>query len=257
VYLGFVVYATYRVLEPALFPGRFADAPSFYFADSGVQNGYYYLSPLGTPNLTFLVPTFLYSIHPFVASVLRSPAFIILPFPALFRFTCYYYRKSYYRAFTGRPAGCAVPATKGFGYKGERGLLILQNVHRWFLYAAILITLFLAYDAIRSVVTPHGLYFGLGSALMLVNVAFLMAYTFGCHSFRHLVGGKLDCFTCDPVAQTRYKLWTRVTMLNNRHALWAWLSLTTVWGVDVYIRYVVMEDKFGIAAALKSMGVPL
>ena len=28
-----------------------------------------------------------------------SPAFFILPFPGAFRFTCYYYRKAYYRAF--------------------------------------------------------------------------------------------------------------------------------------------------------------
>jgi len=37
-----------------------------------------------------------------------SPAFIILGFPVLFRFTCYYYRKAYYRAFTGTPPACAV-----------------------------------------------------------------------------------------------------------------------------------------------------
>jgi hypothetical protein len=92
---------------------------------------------------------------------------------------------------------------------------------------------------------------------MVVNVCFLLAYTFGCHSFRHLVGGKLDCFSCDGVAQTRYSLWTKVTVLNNRHAMWAWLSLFTVAGVDLYIRYVVMSDPLGIAAALKSVGVPL
>ena len=28
-----------------------------------------------------------------------SPALLILPFPALFRFTCYYYRGAYYKAF--------------------------------------------------------------------------------------------------------------------------------------------------------------
>lgn len=244
------MYATWRVFEPAI--AGAADPNSFYIADNG---NYHYLSPFGTPDLTFLVPGFLHNIHPFVSRVLSSPAFIILPLPAGFRFTCYYYRKSYYRSFVARPAACAVPAAKGYKYKGERGLLVLQNLHRYFLYAAILVWFFLTYDAIRSIVTPHGFYFGLGSALMLVNIVLIGFYTFGCHSFRHLVGGKLDCFSCDPVAKTRYSLWTRVTMLNERHALWAWLSLLTVAGVDVYIRYVVMPAQ--AAGVTTIFGVPL
>jgi hypothetical protein len=235
-YTSFIVYATYRFMEPVLYSGEdFAAYAGYYVADNG---NYHYLSPFGTPDLTFLVPSFLHGV-PFLGQLVRSPAFIILPFPAGFRFTCYYYRKSYYRAFTLRPAACAVPAVKGAGYQGERGLLLLQNLHRYFLYAAIVITLFLAYDAIRSVITPHGLYFGLGSALMLVNVAFLMFYTLGCHSFRHLVGGKLDEFACDPLAKWRYGVWSKVTMLNGRHALWAWLSLLTVAGTDVYINWLI------------------
>ena len=237
VYLGFVVYATYRVLEPWIAGAAVAEYAGYYFADNG---NYHYLSPMGTPDLTFLVPGILHTL-PVVGLMLHSPAAVILPFPALFRFTCYYYRKSYYRAFTARPYACAVPAAvPGGSYKGERGLLVVQNVHRYFLYAAIVITVFLLYDALRSIFTPNGLYFGFGSAFMLVNVAFLMLYTFGCHSFRHLVGGKLDVFSCDPLARWRYGWWSKVTTLNDRHALWAWLSLLTVWGVDVYIRYVVM-----------------
>jgi len=231
------VYATYRVLEPWIAGAAVADYDTFYFADNG---NYHYLSPFGTPDLTFLVPGILHTL-PFVGLILHSPAAVILPLPAGFRFTCYYYRKSYYRAFAARPYACAVPAAvPGGSYKGERGLFIFQNLHRYFLYAAILIAFFLAYDALRSVITPHGFYFGLGSALMLVNVVFIAFYTFGCHSFRHLVGGKLDMFSCDPLAKWRYGLWSKVTMLNDRHALWAWLSLFTVAGVDVYIRYVVM-----------------
>ncbi len=43
-----------------------------------------------------------------------SPAFLILLFPGAFRFTCYYYRKAYYRAFAGSPPACAVvPMGKG------------------------------------------------------------------------------------------------------------------------------------------------
>ena len=236
VYTSFVVYATYRVMEPWLAGAAVGAYPAFYYADNG---NYHYLSPFGTPDLTFLVPAFIHNI-PVVGAILHSPAAVILPFPAGFRFTCYYYRKSYYRAFVWRPAACAVPANTGVRYKGERGLLMLQNIHRYFLYAAIIITVFLAYDALRSIFTPHGLYFGFGSAFMLVNVVFLVAYTFGCHSARHLVGGRLDCFSCDSSATTQHKWWSGVTMLNGRHGMWAWLSLFTVALVDVYIRYVVM-----------------
>ena len=37
-----------------------------------------------------------------------SPALLILPFPGLFRFTCYYYRGAYYKAFWADPPSCAV-----------------------------------------------------------------------------------------------------------------------------------------------------
>jgi len=36
-----------------------------------------------------------------------SPALLILIFPLGFRFTCYYYRRSYYRAFWWSPPACA------------------------------------------------------------------------------------------------------------------------------------------------------
>ncbi len=44
----------------------------------------------------------------------------------------------------------------------------------------------------------HGHQFGigLGTLIMVVNVCFLSAFTFGCNSLRHLVGGRLDCFSC-------------------------------------------------------------
>jgi hypothetical protein len=72
---------------------------------------------------------------------------------------------------------------------------------------------------------------------MLVNVALLSAYTFGCHSFRHLAGGHLDCFSCSFTERARYGFWTRITRLNERHQLWAWASLFWVAFTDVYIRF--------------------
>ena len=233
---GFVAYATFRIFEGNVVAHRYFE----------VDNGdYHYLSPFGTPDLTFLVPGFVKDLAdqlPVVGTLgvalLSNPAFLILPVPAGFRFTCYYYRKSYYRAFASRPAACGVEALKGKKYKGERGLMVFQDIHRYFLYLAILVTFFLAYDAIRGIWTPHGLYFGLGNVIMVVNVVLLCAFTFGCNSFRHLTGGSLDCYSCDAIGQTRYTVWQSVTRLNQRHMLWAMASLFSVALTDVYIRWV-------------------
>src|SRR5207247_5016042 len=77
-----------------------------------------------------------------------SPALLILWMPLGFRATCYYYRKAYYRAFFADPSACAV----GEGRKGYCGEVtfpfILQNLHRYFLYLALIILAFLWYDVI-------------------------------------------------------------------------------------------------------------
>ena len=71
---------------------------------------------------------------------------------------------------------------------------------------------------------------------MLANVLLLTTYTFSCHSLRHLVGGKLDCFSCTTFGPPRYSAWRWVTFLNERHMLWAWMSLFSVGLTDLYIR---------------------
>jgi hypothetical protein len=71
---------------------------------------------------------------------------------------------------------------------------------------------------------------------MLVNVVLLSAFTFGCNSVRHLIGGRLDCFTCSASARTRHRLWRGVSVLNTRHMQWAWISLGGVAFTDLYIR---------------------
>ncbi len=72
--------------------------------------------------------------------------------------------------------------------------------------------------------------------MLTVNVVLLSFFTFGCNSVRHLIGGKLDCFTCSLSARTRHKLWRRVSWLNAAHMRWAWLSLASVGLADLYIR---------------------
>ena len=82
-------------------------------------------------------------------------------------------------------------------YRGETSFpFILQNVHRYFFYLAILFLCFLWYDAVRAFFFTEGFGIGVGSLVMLVNIVLLTTYTFSCHSLRHLVGGKLDCFSC-------------------------------------------------------------
>jgi hypothetical protein len=100
---------------------------------------------------------------------------------------------------------------------------------------------FLWYDAVRAFLSRGAdgslhVGVGLGTLVMLANVVLLSLFTFGCNSLRHLVGGRLDCFTCSVAARTRHKLWRRITVLNARHMAWAWISLAGVGLTDLYIR---------------------
>ena len=170
-----------------------------------------------------------------------SPAFLILIFPGAFRFTCYYYRKAYYRAFTGSPPACAVvPAAKGARrYQGESSWLLFQNLHRFALYFALLFLPILLWDAIQAF-SHHGrLGVGIGSLVLTINFCLLAGYTFGCHSFRHLIGGHDDCMSCGR-STMKFGLWNRATWFNVRHQNFAWFSLVWVMVSDLYVRLVSM-----------------
>jgi hypothetical protein len=194
---------------------------------------YHYLTPFYSPCLsTACVPeashfgTFLpdWPLIPF--------AVISLTFLGLFRLTCYYYRKAYYRSFWGSPPACAVPDLHK-SYKGEsRFPLIVQNSHRYFFYAAILLSAINTYDAIIAFHSPGGFGFGLGNVILLTNVALLWAYTLSCHSCRHIVGGRLKHFSKHPV---RYRAWGFVSKLNAKHMQLAWTTLGTLMLTDAYI----------------------
>ena len=56
---------------------------------------------------------------------------------------------------------------------------------------------------------------------------------FGCHAFRHLSGGGFDNISENPL---RHKLYDCVSCLNGDHKKWAWASLVSVAGTDIYIR---------------------
>lgn len=170
-----------------------------------------------------------------------TPAFLILWAPGGFRFTCYYYRGAYYKAFWGDPVSCAVgePGFRGKKYRGEKKFpLILQNVHRYFLYIAILFIFFLSYDAIISYIftTETGsktFGIGIGSLVLTINPILLGGYTFGCHSFRHLIGGRKDRLSELGGAKKAYDC---VSCLNRSHMRFAWASLFWVGFTDFYVR---------------------
>ena len=114
----------------------------------------------------------------------------------------------------------------------------MQNLHRYALYIAFIFLCFLWYDAIRAFRYEGRFYVGLGTVIMLANVVLLSLYTFSCHSLRHLIGGKLDCFSCAAAGGARHSTWKLSSFLNEHHMLFAWASLISVGLADFYIRLV-------------------
>ena len=204
-----------------------------------------YLSPLYSPELWGSSshawfgprPDWWPSLLPF------SPALLILWAPGLFRFTCYYYRGAYYKSFWLDPPACAVSEPRKT-YWGENSLpLILQNIHRYFLYLALLFLIFLSYDAWNSMwflnATTGEEEFGIGVGTLAItaNTVLLGIYTLSCHSFRHMMGGYKDLLSKSPVQHKAYKC---ASCLNAKHMNWAWFSLFSVAFADIYVRLVSM-----------------
>jgi hypothetical protein len=206
---GFSVYATWRAFEGV-----------FYWSAP-------YLSPFYSP---------LIDVHhrywPY------SPALLILGGPLGFRATCYYYRKAYYRAFFLDPPACAAPERKRNYFGETRFPFILQNVHRYFMYLAIIFLAFLWHDAIAAFLFPNGFGIGVGTLVLFANVTLLSLYFCSCHSLRRLLGGKLDCFSCANFGGARHSTWKSLSFLNEHHMLFAWSSLISVGFADFYVRLV-------------------
>lgn len=194
-----------------------------------------YLSPFYSPEIFGSSPHALFGPKPnwIPAWLPFSPALLILWAPGGFRFTCYYYRGAYYKAFWADPPACAVGEPR-HNYRGERKFpLIIQNVHRYFLYLALVFILILAYDAWNAMWFADGWGIGVGTIVLTMNVILLGGYTLGCHSLRHLVGGRCDTLSDKPV---QHALWRWVSVLNGRHMMFAWFSLFWVGFSDFYVR---------------------
>ena len=215
-----------------------------YATWAAFQNAYYtsgpYLSPFYSPEIFGDSPHAWFGPKPgWWPGVLPfSPALIILPFPALFRFTCYYYRGSYYKAFWADPPGCTVGEPRK-SYLGERYFpLILQNIHRYFMFFAVLFLAFLSHDVWKALWFDNGaggttFGIGLGTLILAANTICLGGYTLGCHSMRHIVGGWRDQFSKKPAFSVPYNC---SSCLNRGHHRWAWVSLFMVAFTDIYVR---------------------
>jgi hypothetical protein len=225
VFLGFSAFIVYSTW--AAFQGT-----NYHFGP--------YLSPFYSPEIFGSSPHALFGPKPgwWPAAIPFSPALLILWAPGGFRFTCYYYRGAYYKAFWADPVNCAVGEPRN-SYLGENSFpLIMQNIHRYFMYIAVLFIFMLAYDVWNAMwfadaMGKKSFGLGVGTFVLAINVVLLSGYTFGCHSLRHLVGGFLDSISKSP---TRQKAYECVTCLNKKHMVWAWASLCWVGFSDLYVR---------------------
>ncbi len=231
-------------VQPALV---FAGLSTFivYSTWAALQGNHYtwgpYVSPFYSPEIFGDSPHSWFGPKPgwWPALLPFSPALFILWAPGGFRLTCYYYRGAYYKSFWADPPSCAVGEPRAV-YRGEKSFpLILQNVHRYFMYIAVLFILVLSWDAWKAMwfadaATGRARFgVGVGTLVLVVNVILLGGYTFGCHSLRHLAGGVLDRLSAAPARQRCYQC---VSCLNRRHMAWAWCSLCSVMFADVYVR---------------------
>jgi hypothetical protein len=229
VFLGFTAFIVYSTW--AAFQG------THYWLN---QNGSDYLSPLYSPEIFGPSPHAIFGLKPawWPSWLIFSPAFLVLWAPAGFRLTCYYYRGAYYKAFWADPPACAVAEPRK-GYLGENSFpLIMQNIHRYFLYLALVFILILAHDAWKAMwfadaTGSRHFGVGVGTIVLTLNAVLLGGYTFGCHSLRHLIGGFQDEISKTPLCAKGYCF---VGCLNRRHMLWAWVSLFWVGFTDLYVR---------------------
>jgi hypothetical protein len=225
---AFVVYSTWAAFNHPIVAGT---AHRIYYA---MPDGAHYLSPFYSPCFMKGCPTQV-SWAQLDGPMWLSPAIYILVFPLAFRATCYYYRKAYFRSFWLSPPACAV-AEPHKKYTGEtRFPLVLNNIHRYAWYFAMIFAAILTWDAVEAFDFGGHFGIGVGTAMLTLNALFIWGYTLGCHSCRHITAGRINNFSKHPV---RYKLWGFVSRLNAKHQAWAWVSLVWIGLADGYIRLV-------------------
>ncbi len=210
---GFVIYALWEVL----------------FHNTGTYHNL--VSPFFSPDIAGW-----FGIHIFTA-------LFVAWMPFVFRFSCYYYRKEYYRAFAIHPFGCAVSEPISHQTRPYKGEWKINNLHRYTWFLAVFVLIFLWIDVVRSFIFSNGFGMSIGTLILLINAVLLTGYTFSCHAWRNMIGGRKDCFSCTAHGQkppASYNIWRRVSAMNAFHGAWAWASLFSVWIADLYVRLVIM-----------------
>ena len=158
VFLGlsaFIVYSTWAALQGQHF--RFGP----------------YLSPFYSPELFGPAHHGWFGTMPNWMPAWVTAAVLILWAPGGFRVTCYYYRGAYYKAFWADPPSCTVgePRKK---YLGERSFpLVLQNIHRYFLYLALVFLVLLGHDVWNAFWFDGHFGIGMGTLVLLTNLVLL------------------------------------------------------------------------------------
>ena len=195
---AFVVYSTWAALQG-----------THYWVE-----GTNYLSPFYAPELFGNSPHAWFGAATWVPDWLPySPALLILWAPAGFRLTCYYYCGAYYKAFWADPPACAVGEPRK-GYIGESNWpLRIQNVHRYFMYVAIVFIFLLSWDTIKSFWFPGTASVRLGS---LVHGERRPVGRVRSAVTRCGTGGRPARAVSRPRQQAMYR---RCSKLNSRHAV--------------------------------------
>ena len=171
-----------------------------------------------------------------------NSALLILWIPFGFRGTCYYMRKVSHRVFFQNPTACVVAKPKisyKIDYKGEKGLFILNNIHRYMLYLAIIILSMKVYDVYHTMwfqgdngVESFGI--SIGTLVLAIESILLFMYVASCHAFRHLFGGGMNQWRSG-ISGIFGKLHIKISNLNIEHAFWFWTSLVMVFLGDLFV----------------------
>ena len=166
-----------------------------------------------------------------------NAAVLVLWIPFGFRGTCYYMRRVYYRTFFASPVACWVDEpdiNKAIGYKGEKRLFIFNNLHRYFLYAAMIILVIKWWDVTHTMHFHNGYGLSIGTFVMAIEAFLLTMYVTSCHALRHLAGGMLDRWTTG-ISRVRGVLFGKISVLNRSHGFWFWTSLAFVFVGDLWV----------------------
>ena len=122
---------------------------------------------------------------------------------------------------------------KKIGYGGEKRLFIFNNLHRYFLYAAMIIIVIKWWDVTHTLHFDAGWGFSFGTFIMATEAFLLTMYVTSCHALRHLAGGSLDRWVSG-ISAFRGRLFKRISVFNRSHGFWFWTSLGFVFLGDLW-----------------------